>query len=290
MTRPLAQLNRFFVSTDFSVQYRKAKQLLWQNQSSSGYGLLTTLNGQLEYVVDDKHAHLGRSQSVVFEPNSNVIAKGQQVELLSLTFSASLVIQHAAAMRLIPPKSIVTFTREHIHGDQKLDGLLAEFVSELTVEKPGKEIVMRALVEQALVHILRNYSTPRLSEELELSRVGLVDRRIRRSIELMHTQLDQDLTLKALAAASYLSPFHFARLFKKLTGASPHNYLAGIRAARAQLLLADTELSVTEIGTRVGYLSGSHFTKAFRLATGTTPREFRKALISAQKDGAMRRQ
>ena len=105
----------------------------------------------------------------------------------------------------------------------------------------------------------------------------------------MHTQLDQDLTLKALAAASYLSPFHFARLFKKLTGATPHNYLAGIRASRAQLLLADTELSVTEVGAQVGYLSASHFTKAFRLATGTTPREFRKALIS-QQDGARRRQ
>jgi AraC family transcriptional regulator len=282
MTRPLAQLNRFFVSTDFSVHYRKAKQLLWQNQSSSGYGLLTTLNGQLEYVLDDKHAALGSSESGVLEPNTNVTAKGHQVELVLLTFSASLVIQHAAAMRLIPPKSIVTFTREHINGDQKLDALLVEFVSELAAEKPGKEIVMRALVEQALVHILRNYSTPRLSEDLELSRVGLVDRRIRRSVELMHTQLDQDLTLKALAAASYLSPFHFARLFKKLTGASPHNYLAGIRASRAQLLLADTDLSVTEIGARVGYLSGSHFTKAFRLATGTTPREFRK--------GAMRRQ
>ena len=282
MTRPQAQLNRFFVSTEFSVHYRKAKQLLWQNQSSSGYGLLTTLNGQLEYVLDDKHASLATSESVVLEPNTNVTAKGQQVELLSLTFSASLVIQHAAAMRLIPPKSIVTFTREHINGDRKLDGLIAEFVSELAGEKPGKEIVMRALVEQALVHILRNYSMPRLSEDLELSRVGLVDRRIRRSVELMHTQLDQDLTLKALAAASYLSPFHFARLFKKLTGASPHNYLAGIRAARAQLLLADTDLSVTQIGARVGYLSGSHFTKAFRLATGTTPREFRKALIKHQ--------
>jgi len=282
MTRPQAQLNRFFVSTEFSVHYRKAKQLLWQNQSSSGYGLLTTLNGQLEYVLDDKHASLATSESVVLEPNTNVTAKGQQVELLSLTFSASLVIQHAAAMRLIPPKSIVTFTREHINGDRKLDGLIAEFVSELAGEKPGKEIVMRALVEQALVHILRNYSMPRLSEDLELSRVGLVDRRIRRSVELMHTQLDQELTLKALAAASYLSPFHFARLFKKLTGASPHNYLAGIRAARAQLLLADTDLSVTQIGARVGYLSGSHFTKAFRLATGTTPREFRKALIKHQ--------
>ena len=284
MTRPLAQLNRFFVSTDYSVHYRKAKQLHWQNQASSGYSLLTTLDGQLNYVVDDKHSPLERSQSVVLEPNTSVTTKGQQVELLFLTFSASLVVQHAATMRLIPPKSIVTFTREHVHGDHRLDALLAEFVSELADQKPGKEIVMRALVEQTLVHMLRNYSTPRLSEELELSRVGLVDRRIRRSVELMHTQLDQDLTLRELAAASYLSTFHFARLFKKLTGASPHNYLAGIRAARAQLLLAETDLSVTEIGARVGYLSGSHFTKAFRIATGATPREFRKGLISHNSD------
>lgn len=280
MTRPLAQLNRFFVSTDYSVSYRKAKQLLWQNQASSGYGLLTTLDGQLNYTVDDKHRALERSQSVVLEPNTSVTAKGQQTELLFLTFSASLVIQNAATMKLIPPKSIVTFSTEHVNGDLKLDALLAEFVSELAGQKPGKEIVMRALVEQTLVHMLRNYSTPRLSEELELSRVGLVDRRIRRSVELMHTQLDQDLTLKELAAASYLSPFHFARLFKKLTGASPHNYLAGIRATRAQLLLAETDLSVTEVGARVGYLSGSHFTKAFRLATGATPREFRKGIIT----------
>lgn len=290
MTRPLAQLNRFFVSADYSVYYRKAKHLLWQNQASSGYSLLKTFDGQIDYSVDEKNSFLGRSHSVVFEPNTSVTTRGRQVELLFLTFSASLVIQHAAAMRLIPPKSIVTFTRDHLRGDERLDGLLAEFVSELASEKPGKEIVMRALVEQTLVHMLRNHSTPRLSEELELSRVGLVDRRIRRSVELMHTQLDQELTLRELAAASYLSPFHFARLFKKLTGASPHNYLAGVRAARAQLLLAETDLSVTEIGTRVGYLSGSHFTKAFRLATGATPREFRKSLISPRNDVARHRQ
>ncbi len=290
MTRPLPQLNRFFVSPEFSVYYRRTKQLTWQNQATSGYSLLATLSGELDYTIGSEQRALKEAELVVLEPNTSITAKGRKVELLFLTLSASLVIQHATSMRLIPPKSIVTFTSEHTHGDQRLNALLSEFVSELAAEKPGKEIVMHALVEQTLVHILRNYSTPRLSEDLELSRVGLIDRRIRRSIELMHTQLDQDLTLKSLAAASYLSPFHFARLFKKLTGTSPHNYLAGIRATRAQLLLAETDLSVTQVGARVGYLSGSHFTKAFRIATGATPREFRKGLVSQSKDGARRRQ
>jgi AraC family transcriptional regulator len=279
MTRPLVPLNRFLVSSDYSVYYRRAKQLHWQSQATSGYSLLAVLDGQLDYSIDGKKNRLSRSEFVVLEPNINITASANQVELFFLTFSPSLVIQHAVTMQLIPTKATVRFTGEQMKGDQKIDVLLSEFAVELADDRPGKEIVMRALVEQVLVQILRNYSQPRRSDELELSRVGLIDRRIRRSVELMHTQVDQDLSLKELAAASYLSPFHFARLFKKLTGSTPHNYLAGIRATRAQVLLADTELSVSEIAVRVGYLSASHFTKAFRVATGTTPREFRKSLI-----------
>src|SRR3712207_8402351 len=75
-----------------------------------------------------------------------------------------------------------------------------------------------------------------------------------------------------------LSPFHFARLFKKLTGATPHAYLAALRAARARALLAETDLPVTEVGARVGYMSSSHFARAFRQATGLSPRAYRQEI------------
>ena len=71
MTRALAQHNRFFVSPDFSVYYRKAKKLVWQNQATTGYSLLTTLSGKLDYTVDDKRFTLEQSESVVLEPNMN---------------------------------------------------------------------------------------------------------------------------------------------------------------------------------------------------------------------------
>ncbi|MCA1613515.1 MAG: AraC family transcriptional regulator [Acidobacteria bacterium] len=114
---------------------------------------------------------------------------------------------------------------------------------------------------------------------MELSRVGIVDRRVRRAVELMHAHMDRELPLEELAAAAYLSPFHFARLFKKVTGTSPHAYLAALRIGRAQTLFAATDASVTEIAARVGYSSPSHFTKAFRQSTGLTPRAFRAALV-----------
>jgi AraC family transcriptional regulator len=184
-------------------------------------------------------------------------------------------------MHLTGPGTAVAFRLDLVEHDERLAQLARSMTTELTDEKPGREIVLDALVEQVVVHLLRHYSNIRRSEELELSRVGLIDRRIRRSVELMHAQLEQDLSLKEIAAASYLSPFHFVRVFKKLTGTTPHAYLASIRTSRAQLLLAEPNLSVTEISSRVGYSSPSHFTKAFRQATGLNPRAFRKALISS---------
>jgi len=279
MTRPQAAINRFFLESDYSVYYRKAQQFDWQNQVTANYGFLSILSGELDCIFGDRKIKLDTTQSIVIEANQSVTARSKQVEFLYLTLAAAFILEHALAMRLVAPQSMVKFGGNVIDSDPRLNNLAANLATELIDEEPGKEFVMRAVVEQVVVHLLRRHSTTRRSDELELSRVGLVDRRIRRSVELMHAQLDQDLSLKSLAAASHLSPFHFSRLFKKLTGVTPHNYLAAVRATHAQSLLAATDMSITEIGSRVGYLSASHFTKAFRLATGTTPREFRKALI-----------
>ncbi|HSE33743.1 MAG TPA: AraC family transcriptional regulator [Pyrinomonadaceae bacterium] len=278
MTRSPA-LKRFLVSSDYSVYYRKAKQLKFHSAPSSDYQLLTPLLGHLEYSAGDVRGELYSSDVLILDPHTAVSVTGNTVGFLQVTVSSAVLVQHAISMRLIPPKSTIAFPVEPLTNDKTLNRLLLSLHKELLADEPGREIVMRAMVEQLLVQLLRQHSIARRSDELEISRVGLLDRRIRKSIELMHSQMDQNLSLKDLAAASYLSTFHFARLFKKITGVTPHNYLAGIRSQKAQLLLADRSLSINAIAAQVGYLSSSHFTKAFRIATGITPREFRKALI-----------
>ena len=107
--KQLAQFNRFFISPEFSVSYRRAKQLQWQSQATSGYALLAVLNGQLSYALDGKPVELNAAEFVLFQPNVSITANANGAELLFLTFSAALVMQHAEAMRLTPPKSTVTF-------------------------------------------------------------------------------------------------------------------------------------------------------------------------------------
>jgi AraC-like DNA-binding protein len=274
-------VNRFFITPQYSLNYRRVKRLDGSHQVRSDYTVVAVLDGALTCTTEGKPLVISRDQALLLGPSIAASLSGQSVELLQINLAPPLVVDHALRMHLSRPGTAVAFRLQVVEQDDRLAQLVRNLATEVTDEKPGREIVVSALVEQTLVHLLRGYSNMRRSDQLELSRVGLIDRRIRRSVELMHDQLDQDLPLREIAAASYLSPFHFVRVFKKLTGTTPHAYLASLRTSRAQLLLADPSLSVTEISSRVGYSSPSHFTKAFRQATGLTPRAFRKALVSA---------
>ncbi|MCM3904507.1 MAG: AraC family transcriptional regulator [Pyrinomonadaceae bacterium] len=281
MSPSLPPLNRFLINPHYSLYYRRGKKLDGTHEARSDYAVILVLDGRLKFRTEEKSGSMLTNQALLLSPSLGASLTGESVELLQLTLAPALVVDHAVRMHLTGPGTAVAFRSDLVDHDERLNQLGRGLATELTDESPGREIVLGALVEQVVVHLLRHYSNIRRSEELEISRVGLIDRRIRRSVELMHAQLEQDLTLKEIASASYLSPFHFVRVFKKLTGTTPHAYLASIRTSRAQLLLAEPNLSITEISLRVGYSSPSHFTKAFRQATGLTPRAFRKALVSS---------
>jgi AraC-like DNA-binding protein len=280
MSQSLAPVNRFFLRPQYSIYYRRLRRFQWIAEGTSDYGVLLILSGSLRYETEGGANSLEANQSLLFEPGKRVAAGGNDVESLIVSFSTAFIMDYAVRAHLVTGGSAPTFNSGVVDHDKRLLQLLTDLAHELANEEVGKEIIIAALTEQVAVHLLRRHSKMRRSDELELSRVGLIDRRIRRAVELMQTHLDQDLPLKEIAAASYLSPYHFARLFKKLTGTSPHAYLAGLRSNRARLLLAETDLSITEISCRVGYASPSHFSKAFRQATGLTPRAFRAAVVS----------
>jgi AraC-like DNA-binding protein len=251
-----------------------------QNEKRATFAKIESLTATGVEPSADAGGELCEGSALLSAPGDALNAVGAgYAKFLLLTLSPVFVLDCATRARLTRSDSVVTFSTPAVESDARLARLALDLAGELLDEEAGQELVVTALVEQTLVHLLRRHANVRRSERVELSRAGLVDRRIRLAVELMHAQMHRDLSLEEIASAAHLSPFHFARLFKKLAGASPHAYLANLRAARAQTLLAETDLSVTEIGARVGYMSSSHFAKAFRQSTGLSPRAYRKALV-----------
>ena len=91
--------------------------------------------------------------------------------------------------------------------------------------------------------------------------------------------LGETIPLAELATLVSLSPYHFCRAFKQSFGLPPHRYHTSRRIEHAKALLAESRLSVTEIGLRVGFSESSSFTAAFRKATGLTPTAYARSLV-----------
>ena len=83
------------------------------------------------------------------------------------------------------------------------------------------------------------------------------------------------LTLADLAGRLATSPRQLRRAFAEIGGASFRFHLRAVRMERAADLLLATELSVKEVGARVGYREPSQFTKTFKQVHSSTPSSFR---------------
>ncbi len=70
-------------------------------------------------------------------------------------------------------------------------------------------------------------------------------------------------------------PNTVGRLVRTASGMSFRGYLTAMRVREAEKLLAETDMSVTEIAQYLGFCDGSHFTKSFRRLVGVPPQRFR---------------
>ncbi|WP_130620453.1 AraC family transcriptional regulator [Dyella amyloliquefaciens] len=102
--------------------------------------------------------------------------------------------------------------------------------------------------------------------------------RIDRVIALLQSSVEQGVELpelSRLAAAAHLSPFHFHRIYRALSGETVGQTVARLRLLRALHLLTDPDGRVTETALAIGYDTPQAFARAFRQAFDASPSEMR---------------
>ncbi len=110
------------------------------------------------------------------------------------------------------------------------------------------------------------------------ARGGLAPWAERRCLELMRARFSEDISLDELAAEARLSPFHFARMFKRSLGVPPRVYLTRLRVEKACELLEQTDLPITEIALEVGYSSNQVLARVFLKHMRLSPSDYRRAV------------
>lgn len=98
---------------------------------------------------------------------------------------------------------------------------------------------------------------------------------VERVIRLMHDRLDEPLTLQEMSKKAYISPYHFNRIFRQITGIPPNQFFYALRLETAKRLLLTTNTNVTDVCFDVGYNSLGTFIRRFTALVGLSPGHFR---------------
>lgn len=121
----------------------------------------------------------------------------------------------------------------------------------------------------------------RARPETTAHRVGAV----RRVIAAMKERLGDELSHKDMARLAHLSPYHFNRVFREITGLPPLQFLYALRLDAAKRLLLTTRRSITDVCLDVGYNSLGTFISRFTHAVGRSPRHFRRLRDRSAEEG-----
>ena len=123
--------------------------------------------------------------------------------------------------------------------------------------------------------LLQTYCDSGTCKSLELTTHRIDHARLRRALDHISANLDEDITLAQLAEVAGLSVFHFARTFTRAIGVSPSRYVSRMRLEKAMAEIAAGRSSLAEIALNAGFSSQASFTRAFCRVTGLTPGEYR---------------
>src|SRR6202045_1607301 len=165
-------------------------------------------------------------------------------------------------------------------ANPRLSALVAAVRAEMVAGFPSGRLFLDS-VEQAMAVALVNGHAVR-HRPVQLYRGGLGSARLRRIRELVHAKMGDDLSLDEMAQSIGLSTAHFARMFRKSTGETPHQFVLRLRLERAKAMLRAPDARVLDVAVACGFKTQQHFAQAFRDIWGVSPTEYRQDLVGSQ--------
>ena len=99
---------------------------------------------------------------------------------------------------------------------------------------------------------------------------------VREAMNFIEQNYARDIKIEDIARRCNLDRSYFGKIFKKVLGQSPQEFLIRFRMAKAADMLVTTNRSVGEIGEAVGYPNLLHFSRAFKSVYSISPRDYRQ--------------
>lgn len=147
--------------------------------------------------------------------------------------------------------------------------LINSLDKELNSGKPEALFMAVSYFMQIIGFIARSYTKTAIPEQMDILYLSEV-------ISYIETNYQHKITIADLARKALMSEITLYRMFKKAFNLSPANYIISVRIARAQEMLINSTLNISEIAVKTGFSDSNYFSRVFKKTTGASPRLYRK--------------
>ena len=167
---------------------------------------------------------------------------------------------------------------EYLHFTQEdqntIHNMFEEMLSEYNKKTPASQLILQGMVYKLFFYVYDN----RLPYQPDSSIIHLkhFDDRIQEALVYVENNLKNGPSIEDTARYVSLSPSHFSRLFKDITGTSYSDYVNEIRLEHAAIMLQLGEKNINNIAESLGLSSGNYLCNIFKKKYGLTPSQFRK--------------
>jgi AraC family transcriptional regulator len=189
--------------------------------------------------------------------------------MISVRLAPSLVASTAEALAL--PKDRSELAPRIGARDPLVEHVVRALQAELEAPEPAGRIYADGLAVALTTRLLQNFTTLGAAGRQTLSKP-----QIRRLVEFIEANLEDNLSLEQLADVVGMSIPHLTTLFRRTMGQSVHAYVMERRVQRARDLLLGPEMSIAEVALETGFAHQSHLARWMRRLLGVTPSDVLK--------------
>jgi AraC family transcriptional regulator len=204
--------------------------------------------------------------------------EGKWVGLMNATY-LQLSISDAALMAASHREVELRMYRKF--ADSRLRALVTVVHAEIAAGFPNGRLFLDSVEQAIAVALINGHAVGH--RPVQMHRGGLGSARLRRIKELVDANMDDDLSLDEMAQSVELSTAHFARMFRKSTGETPHQFVLRQKIERAKAMLHDRATRVLDVAVACGFKTQQHFAQVFREVCGTSPTEFRQDFVGSEE-------
>jgi AraC family L-rhamnose operon regulatory protein RhaS len=168
--------------------------------------------------------------------------------------------------------TLASSTRHCFPATTTMRSLMPALVGELQSTRELRDVLAITLLRALLVELKRIVN----SEVADIATYTRSEQRVQELITILSSNCGQQWTLSTMAHDCGIRRTQLCKIFHKLTGSTPMEFLSRIRVEHAKTLLRRSEKKVIDIAFECGYSSSQYFANNFKQATGVTPSVYRK--------------